>query len=251
MAESGNGPLEGQRALVTGASRRIGAAIARRLHAAGATVGIHYLSSAADAATLRDEFNARRAGSAEVFRANIARADEANALIGHFIAWAGGLDILVNNASTFFPTPVGTITEAGWDDLVGSNLKGPLFLSQAAAPALADGRGAIVNLVDIHAQRPLSGHPVYGAAKAGLAMLTRSLAKELAPAVRVNGISPGAILWPEDGLTDASKAAILEQIPLERAGSPEDIAGCVMYLLSAPYVTGQIIAVDGGRSIGW
>jgi pteridine reductase len=154
--------------------------------------------------------------------------------------------------SSPYPTPVGTITESHWDDLVGSNFKAPLFLSQGAAPHLRAARGAIVNIVDIHGQRPLRDHPVYGPAKAALAMLTRALAKDLAPEVRVNGVSPGAILWPEDGMTETTQASILKEVPLGRPGEPGDIAACVLYLLrDAPYVTGQIIAVDGGRSIGW
>jgi pteridine reductase len=166
--------------------------------------------------------------------------------------WGGRLDCLVNNASSFYPTPVGAITEVHWDDLVGSNLKAPLFLSQAATPHLRETRGVIINIVDSHAQRPLRDHPVYGPAKAGLAMLTRSLAKDLAPEIRVNGVAPGAILWPADGLSDAVKQSILRQVPLERPGDPDDIAGCVLFLVrDAGYVTGQIIAVDGGRSLGW
>jgi pteridine reductase len=159
---------------------------------------------------------------------------------------------LVNNASSFYPTPLGEISNDDWEDLLGANLKAPLFLSQAALPALRQARGAIINIVDIHAQRPLRDHPVYGAAKAGLAMLTRSLAKDLAPEIRVNGVSPGAILWPENDLSEAGKQAILRQVPAGRIGDPDDIAGCVLYLArDASYVTGQIIAVDGGRSIGW
>lgn len=241
----------GRRVLVTGASRRIGAAIARHLHAGGARVAIHYRQSADDARALAASLNDLRADSARIFQADLARVAELAPLIDDVTGWCGGLDALVNNASSFFPTPVGEITEADWDDLVGSNLKGPLFLCQAAAPTLRENGGAIINLVDIHAQRPLRSHTVYGAAKAGLVMVTRSLAKELAPEVRVNGIAPGAILWPEDGMTDAARASILEQIPLARPGEPADIAGCVSYLLDARYVTGQIIAVDGGRSIGW
>ena len=173
-------------------------------------------------------------------------------LIADVIGWAGRLDCLVNNASSFYPTPVGSITEAQWEDLVGSNLKAPLFLAQAAVPHLRQHGGTIVNLVDIHAQRPLRNHAVYGPAKAGLAMLTRSLAKDLAPDIRVNGVSPGAILWPEDGMSDAAQQTILRQVPLQRPGDPDDIAGCVLYLVrDATYVTGQIIVVDGGRSIGW
>ena len=173
-------------------------------------------------------------------------------LITDITDWGGGLDILVNNASVFYPTPPGDITGDQWDDIVGPNLKAPLFLSQAAMSELRRSRGAIINIVDIHAQRPLRNHAVYGAAKAGLAMLTRSLAKDLAPEIRVNGVSPGAILWPEDDMGDDDKQSILQQIPLQRSGNPDDIAGCVLYLArDATYVTGQIIAVDGGRSVGW
>src|SRR5687767_4385650 len=170
------------------------------------------------------------------------------------VARAGRLDVLVNNASNFYPTPLGTVTPEQWHDLVGSNLKAPLFLSQALLPALRETRGVIVNIVDVHSQRPLRDHPVYGPAKAGLAMLTRSLAKDLGPDIRVNGVSPGAILWPEEGqgMSDALRAAIIKQTALKRAGEPEDIAAAVLFLVrDAPYVTGQIIAVDGGRSIGW
>ncbi|MBT8100150.1 MAG: SDR family oxidoreductase, partial [Gammaproteobacteria bacterium] len=167
-------------------------------------------------------------------------------------SWGGRLDILVNNASTFYPTPIGTISENDWNDLVGSNLKAPLFMSQAASNELKARNGTIVNIVDIHAQRPLRNHAVYGAAKAGLVMLTRSLAKDLAPQIRVNAVAPGAILWPEDGMSDAVKQSIIHQVPLERPGDPDDIAGAVLYLAKdATYVTGQVIAVDGGRSVGW
>lgn len=244
-------PFAGRRAIVTGAARRVGAAIAHRLHEAGATVGIHYRNSAKEATLLRDSLNDSRRDSAEIFRADLAHIEDASDLLASFTAWCGGVEILVNNASSFYPTPLGSITDADWDELMGSNLKGPLFLSQAAHPWLADAGGAIVNIVDIHARRPLRSHAVYGAAKAGLEMLTRSLARDMAPGVRVNGVSPGAILWPENGLDDATKTAILKQIPLARTGSPGDIADCVLYLIEARYVTGQIIAVDGGRSIGW
>ena len=238
--------------LVTGAARRIGAAIVTRLHADGARVVIHYRGSANEADSLAEFLNQQRSDSAIAMQCDLSQADRLPKLIEDAIEWGGGLDALINNASTFYSTPVGTITEAQWDDLVDSNLKAPLFLSQAAAAELAKRRGSIVNIVDIHAQRPLHNHPVYGPAKAGLAMLTRSLAKDLAPEVRVNGVAPGAILWPEDGMTDTVKQTILRQIPLERPGHPDDIAACISYLLwDAPYVTGQIIAVDGGRSIGW
>ena len=249
MNENG---LENKVVMVTGAARRIGAAIVTRLHTEGARVAIHYRGSAASATELADRLNASRPDSAATFQADLLRTDDMPRLVEDVVTWGGKLDALVNNASTFYPTPVGEITESHWNDLVGSNFKAPLFLSQAAAPHLEATRGSIVNLVDIHARRPLRDHPVYGPAKAALAMLTLSLAKDLAPAVRVNGVSPGAILWPEDGMSDAAQASILQQVPLGRPGEPGDIAGCVLYLLrDAPYVTGQIIAVDGGRSIGW
>jgi len=238
--------------LVTGAARRIGAAIVTRLQQNGARVAIHYRGSAAVADELATSLNEQRPDSAATFQANLLDPDDMSALVAAVVAWGGRLDGLVNNASTFYPTPIGNITEAHWDDLVGSNFKAPLFLSQEAVPHLRETRGSIVNIVDIHARRPLRDHPVYGPAKAALAMLTRSLAKDLAPDVRVNGVSPGAILWPEDGMTEAVQETIVRQVPLERAGAPEDIAGCVLYLMrDATYVTGQIIAVDGGRSIGW
>jgi len=244
--------LEGRTALVTGAARRVGAEIATRLHAAGANVGIHYRNSAEDATNLVGRLNALRPDSAAAFRADLLDIESLPALIDEFVGWCGGLDVLVNNASTFYPTPLGEITGTQWDDLVGSNFKAPLFLSQAAAASLRERRGSIVNIVDIHAQRPLRDHLVYGSAKAGLAMLTRALAKELAPDVRVNGVSPGAILWPEGDMSEDTKASILDEVPLARAGDPADIAGCVLYLVrDATYVTGQIVAVDGGRSIGW
>lgn len=248
----GTSPLDPSTALVTGSARRIGAAIARALHAAGARVAIHYRSSAAEAQSLRDALNAEREASAEIFRADLAELRQLKSLVDAVVEWSGSLDVLVNNASSFYPTPVGSITESEWDDLVGSNFRAPLFLAQAAHPHLRDGGGSIVNIVDIHAERPLREHPVYGSAKAALAMLTRSLARDLAPEVRVNGVAPGAILWPEDGMTDDARASILRQIPLGRTGDPGDVANCVVWLVrDATYVTGQIIAVDGGRSIGW
>jgi len=238
--------------LVTGAARRIGAAIVTCLHTNGARVAIHYRGSAEEAEALAATLNALRPDSAETFQADLLSINEISKLVSAVVAWGGQLDGLVNNASTFYPTPIGEITEENWDDLAGSNFKAPLFLSQEAVPHLRSTGGAIVNIVDIHAQRPLRDHIVYGPAKAALAMLTRSLAKDLAPDVRVNGISPGAILWPEDGMNDAIQEAILRQVPLQRAGDPGDVAGCVLYLLrDAAYVTGQIIAVDGGRSVGW
>jgi pteridine reductase len=244
--------LEDKVVLVTGAARRIGAAIVTRLQQDGARVAIHHRGSSADADELAALLNEQRQDSAAAFQADLLKPEDISTLVAAVVAWGGRLDGLVNNASTFYPTPIGEITEAHWEDLVGSNFKVPLFLSQAAVPHLRDAGGSIVNIVDIHAQRPLRDHPVYGPAKAALGMLTRSLAKDLAPDIRVNGVSPGAILWPEDGMTETVQQTILQQVPMKRAGMPEDIAGCVLYLMrDATYVTGQIIAVDGGRSIGW
>jgi pteridine reductase len=244
--------LDGKWALVTGAARRVGASIARALHGAGAGVAIHYRGSAAPAEALAAELNAGRAGSAFTVQADLLDCGRLEAMVAEIVGRTGRLDVLVNNASSFYPTPLGSVTAAQWEDLVGTNLRAPLFLSQAAAPHLKAAGGVIVNLIDIHAVRPLRDHPVYGAAKAGLAMLTRSMARDLAPAVRVNGVAPGAVLWPDDGIADGTRDSIIRQIPLKRAGAPEDIAGCVLYLVrDAGYVTGQIIVVDGGRSIGW
>lgn len=244
--------LTGKVALVTGAARRIGAAISRCLHQEGASVAIHYRGSRAEAEALCADLNASRPNSALAVQSDLTEIDGLPALIETISAWQGRLDILINNASSFYPTPIGQITAAHWDDLVGSNLKAPLFLSQAAQVELRKARGVIINIVDIHAQRPLRHHAVYGSAKAGLAMLTRALAKDLAPEIRVNGVSPGAILWPDAGMSEQTRASILRQIPAGRPGDAADIAACVLYLVrDAGYVTGQIIAVDGGRSIGW
>jgi pteridine reductase len=242
--------LEGKVALVTGAARRIGAAIARRLHAGGASVVIHYRSAQDEAAKLEAELNAARPGSALKLKAELLAPIAPRALVGGATDRFGRLDLLVNNASAFYPTALGEIEQAHWDDLMGSNLKAPLFLAQEAAPQLAKTQGSIVNVVDVHAERPLPGYSVYSIAKAGLAALTRSLALELAPAVRVNGVAPGAIAWPEDGqFAAAERSRIVATTPLGRIGSPEDIAQAVQFLACAPFVTGQILAVDGGRSL--
>ena len=244
--------MQGRWALITGAGKRIGAAIARALHDAGANVAIHYFSSSADADRLADELNEIRASSALALQADLRSVTAIQGLVEAMVETTGRLDLLVNNASTFYPTPLGSITEEQWNDLIGANLKAPLFLSQAALPYLRQAHGCIVNIVDVHSQRPLRHHVVYGPAKAGLAMLTRSLAKDLGPDIRVNGVSPGAILWPEDGLPDKVQQSIIREIALRRVGAPEDIAGAVLYLArDATYVTGQILAVDGGRSVGW
>ncbi len=252
MSKAKTRTLDGKRALITGAARRIGATITERLHEAGVSVAIHYRSSDADAKELCNRLNDARPDSAEIFAADLNDTAGLTGLMGAVVEWGGGLDILINNASSFYPTPIGSIMESQWDDLIGSNLKAPLFLSQAAWPHLKSSQGVIVNLLDIHSRRPLKDHPVYASAKAGLSMLTLSLAKDMAPEVRVNGIAPGAILWPEESMTESIKENISNQIPLQRPGDPRDIADCVVYLVrDAAYVTGQIIAVDGGRSIGW
>ena len=245
-------PLAGKWALITGAGRRVGAAIARTLHGQGAGVAIHYRSSAADADALVRELNGLRPASAVTVQGDLLDTGKLGALVDSVISHAGRLDILVNNASSFYPTPLATITEQQWTDLLGTNLKAPLFLAQAALPHLKATRGVVINIVDIHSIRPLRDHTMYGAAKAGLAFLTRALARDLAPDIRVNGVAPGAILWPEGGVSDQMRETVLKQIPLKRVGEPADIASCVLYLVrDAHYVTGQIIAVDGGRSVGW
>ena len=245
-----NESLSGRTALVTGGARRVGAAIARRLHAAGTNVLLHYRDSESDAAKLEAELNAVRAKSAARVKAELLAPIAPRALVSAAVQSFGRLDLVVNNASSFFPVELGAIESSHWEELVGSNLRAPLFICQEAAPELAKHEGAIVNIVDIHAERPLKGYPVYSVAKAGLAALTRSLAIELAPAVRVNAVAPGAIAWPEDGqFPDAERERIVASTPLGKIGTPEDIAGAVHFLAVAPYVTGQILAVDGGRSI--
>jgi pteridine reductase len=245
-----DGSLTGKAALVTGGARRVGAAIARRLHAAGANVLLHYRDSEADAAKLEGELNALRPKSAAKVKAELLAPIAPRALLSAARDSFGRLDLLVNNASSFFPVEIGAIEPSHWEELIGSNLRAPLFICQEAAPELAKNEGAIVNIVDIHAERPLKGYPLYSVAKAGLAALTRSLAVELAPRVRVNGVAPGAIAWPDDGQFEpAERERIIATTPLGRVGSPEDIAQAVHFLACAPYVTGQVIAVDGGRSI--
>ena len=236
--------------LITGAAARIGAEIARTLHAAGLNIVIHYRSSADSALQLANSLNKMRADSANILQADLLEIDTLDTLIESAASIWGGLDVLVNNASSFYPTPVGKITEANWDDLMGSNLKAPLFLSQAATPYLKQNNGCIINIVDIHAYRPMKEHPVYCAAKAGLAMLTQSLAKELGPEIRVNGVAPGAIMWPSAELDPEVQASILERTALKRQGCPEDIAKAVRFLvMEGDYITGQVIPVDGGRSL--
>jgi pteridine reductase len=245
-----NESLSGKAVLVTGGARRVGAAIARRLHGAGANVLLHYRDSESEAAKLEAELNAARAKSAARVKAELLAPIAPRALVSAAVQSFGRLDLVVNNASSFFPVDLGAIEASHWEELVGSNLRAPLFICQEAAPELAKHEGAIVNIVDIHAERPLKGYPLYSIAKAGLAAMTRSLAVELAPHVRVNGVAPGAIAWPEDNQFDsAERSRIIATTPLARMGSPQDIAQAVHFLAAAPYITGQIIAVDGGRSV--
>jgi pteridine reductase len=245
-----NSALRDQVVLITGGARRVGAEIARTLHAAGANIVIHYRSSAAAAIALADQLNLLRPRSATIHSAHLSTEDAPEKLVAAALLEFGRLDILVNNASSFYPTPIGQITASQWDDLMGSNLKAPLFLSQAAAPSLRARHGLIINMIDIHGLRPLKAHPVYSSAKAGLAMLTRALARELGPEIRVNGIAPGPVLWPEADMEAELKREIIDKTALKRHGTPQDIARTALFLAKdAPYITGQIIAVDGGRSI--
>jgi pteridine reductase len=244
--------LRGRTALVTGGARRVGARIVQTLHAAGANVVIHCHRSRDTAEELAAQLQADRPGSAVVVTADLLDVGQLSQLVKACHDRFGGLDILVNNASTFYPTPVGSMTVTQWDDLMGTNLRAPAFLAQAAAAELKRSRGLILNLVDIHGMRPLRDHLIYSSAKAALIMLTRALARELAPEVRVNGIAPGPVMWPEAGMDDERKDAILNRTPLHRIGSPDDIASAALFFATgAPFVTGQILAVDGGRSIGW
>jgi pteridine reductase len=251
MADSGPMPLEGKVALATGSARRLGAAMLRQLHGAGARVAVHYRSSSREADVLAAELNTLRPDSAVAVQADLLDLASLPGLIEAVVKAFGRLDVLINNASTFYPTPVGEITPTQFDDLIGTNLRAPLFLAQAAASQLRLHEGLIINMVDIHASRPLKRHPVYCAAKAGLVMLTRSLAREMAPQVRVNGIAPGPVLWPEGGLDEDLQKKIIARTALKRRGSPDDVARAALYFaIDAPFVTGQILAVDGGRSLG-
>ncbi|MDX9741351.1 MAG: pteridine reductase [Gammaproteobacteria bacterium] len=239
----------GKVALITGAARRIGASVARALHERGWNVILHHRSSAAEARALCEQLNRTRPDSARTAAADLRDITQLRELAQQASSAWGRLDALINNASAFYPTQVSTTTPEQWDELLDSNLKGPYFLSQATLPLLERAGGSIVNIVDVHAERPLREHSVYSISKAGLAMMTRALARELGPRIRVNGVSPGAILWPERGMDDDKRESILARTALKRPGEPADIARAVLFLLDAPYVTGQIIAVDGGRSL--
>jgi pteridine reductase len=239
-------------AIITGGGRRIGAETARQLHQHGFNVVLHYRRSIKEAAELTDKLNQQRENSAIAIKADLNETEQVYQLAQQAAAHWGRVDALINNASSYYPTPFGQVTETQWDDLIASNTKAPFFLSQSLAEELKKQNGCIVNIVDIHAERPLTEYSPYTIAKAGNAMLTKSLARELAPKVRVNGVSPGVIIWPENAAehSEEEKQRILNQVPLGREGSAEDIAKTVLFFIKdAPYITGQILAVDGGRSI--
>lgn len=237
-------------ALITGAGRRVGAVIARTLHGAGYDLALHYRQSRDAGAALAEELERQRADSSLLLQAELTDLAALPRLIEQVLARYGRLDALINNASSFFPTPPATATPQQWDALFGPNAQAPFFLSQAAIPALRKARGGIVNLIDIYAERPLADHPLYCMAKAALAAMTRSLALDLGPDIRVNGVAPGAVMWPEEGKAHGDRHEMISRTPLQRAGAPEDVARAVLWLLrDAPFVTGQIITVDGGRTL--
>ncbi len=242
--------LSGKVALITGAARRVGATIAHTLHREGMNLALHYHASHQEARALQSELNEVREESVVLIQADLLQTTKLAAIVKEAASRWKRLDVVINNASTFYPTPIGGVTEAQWDDLLGTNLKAPFFLSQAAARHLKQQHGCIINIVDIHGERPLKEHPVYCTAKAGLVMLSKALARDLGPEVRVNAIAPGAILWPEKGIDDVTKKRILSRTTLKRQGKPEDVARAVLFLIrDANYISGQTIAVDGGRTL--
>ncbi|MFC1748132.1 pteridine reductase [Pseudomonadota bacterium] len=239
-------------ALITGAAHRIGAEMARQLHSAGMNIALHYRGSSSEADALAESLSQKRANSVILVQGDLLDLNDVTRIVEEAAIGWQRLDVLINNASTFYPSVIGEATEEQWDDLMGTNLKAPFFLSQAAYPHLEQQHGCIVNVVDIHAQRPMKGYPIYSAAKAGLQMMTMSLARELGPNVRVNGVAPGAILWPEHKMDDSTKQEIIERTALKRQGSPADIASTALFLIrDAGYISGQIISVDGGRSLSY
>jgi len=243
-------PLENRVALVTGGARRIGAQICRVLHEQGMRLVLHYRSSKEEARALQEELLAKRPDSVMLVQGDILNVAKIRNLVQETVGAFGQLDVLINNASTFYATPLPEATEQNWDDLLGTNLKAPYFLSQVAAPYLKQTRGCIINMADIHGDRPLKNYSIYSIAKAGTIMLTKSLARELAPEIRVNGIAPGAIMWPEQELDEMAKQRIISRTPLKSSGDPQDIARTVLFLLrDATFTTGHIIPVCGGRSV--
>jgi pteridine reductase len=243
--------LIGKTALITGAAKRLGSKTAKTLHQNGANIIIHYASSSQQADQLAQQLNLLRPASARTVQADLRHSDEIHQLADQAVNYFEGLDILINNASTFYPTPLGQINDENWEDLMGTNFKAALFLSQACYPALKNNKGCIINMLDIHARSPLKDHTLYCCAKAASVMLTHSLALEMGPEVRVNGVAPGAILWPENDaeMDPATKQKIIQNIPLKRTGQPQDIANTILFLATSDYINGQIIAVDGGRQL--
>ena len=245
-----NTSLNGKVALITGAARRLGAVIARTLHANGMKLILHYRSSQTEAQQLQLELNSIRENSVVLIQADLLHTAKLTSIVQKAEHVWGRLDVLINNASSFFPTPIGTVDEQQWNDLIGTNLKAPFYLSQAAARALTSTRGCIINIVDVHAERPLKTYAVYSIAKAGLVMLTKALARELGPSVRVNAVAPGVILWPERGIDDVTKQRIISRTALKREGSPQDVARAVLFLIrDADYTSGDVIKIDGGRGL--
>ena len=236
-------------ALITGSAKRVGATIAQHLHAQGYSVIIHYNQSKTEADSLTRLLNQQRSGSAYCLQADLNNMNDVTRLAEAALQQYGKIDLLVNNASSFFPTPIQDSSQSQWDTLINSNLRAPYFLCAALSNALQDSKGCVINMIDIHAQRGLPGHPIYSIAKAGLEMMTKSLAKELAPNIRVNGVSPGAILWPEADLSSEAKQAIVDKTLLGEIGQASDLAEAVYYLANASYITGQILSVDGGKSL--
>ncbi|MEE8625139.1 MAG: pteridine reductase, partial [Acidiferrobacterales bacterium] len=245
------GPLADKVALVTGGARRVGAQIARKLHAQGMNLVIHYRSSEQEAHRLQQELHDIRPESVMLVRGDLLRGPKLSQnLVYETMEAFGRIDVLINNAATFYPTPIGEAVEKDWEDLIGTNLKAPFFLAQAAAPHLKVGQGCIVNMADIYGERPLKDYSIYSVAKAGLIMLTKTLARELGPEIRVNAVAPGAMLWPEDGIDEMNKQRMISRTPLKRIGKPDDIAETVLFLVGdADFITGQVIAVDGGRRV--
>lgn len=245
------GPLADKVALITGGAGRVGAQIARKLHAQGMKLVIHYRSSEQKAHRLQQELHDIRSASVMLVRGDLLRGPKLSQnLVYETMEAFGRIDVLINNAATFYPTPIGEAVEKDWEDLIGTNLKAPFFLAQAAAPHLKVSQGCIVNMADIYGERPLKDHSIYSVAKAGLIMLTKTLARELGPAIRVNAVAPGAILWPEDGMDEMNKQRMISRTPLKRIGKPDDIAETVLFLVGdADFITGQVIAVDGGRRV--
>jgi pteridine reductase len=241
--------LKDKSVLITGAARRIGASMATGLHEQGMNIIVHYRQSAEQAKTLCEKLNQKRSNSARLCQGDLNTVSDCEQIASDAIETFGRLDALINNASAFFPTPIGKATSSDWEELLNVNLKAPFFLSQACTPSLREQHGSIINLTDIYAEKPLAGHPIYSASKAGLLSLTRSLSQELSPEIRVNAVAPGAILWPEAGESEEVQTHIISRTPLNRLGDPLDITQTVLFLLrDAPFITGQVINVDGGRT---